>query len=505
MKFVDDFLNSITMYRLILYYLIGLFAAAVVFSFFKLLPFNPLALMISTLFVTFVSLAANEIFSSTFEAPTNYESVYISALIIVLIVNPIASFQDVWLFFWVGVLTMATKYIFAINKKHLFNPVAIAVVLTAIGFNGVANWWVGTAVMAPFVILGGLLIVRKIKKTNLIFSFFVTALLTSLFFVLINGGNIVTMAQHLFLNSSLLFLAFVMLTEPLTTPPTIGQQMTYGAFVGFFFTPQIHLGPIFSTPELALCLGNIYSYLVSPKYKLLLRLKEKIQYGTDIISFNFFLDKKLAFVPGQFMEWTLPHDHPDSRGNRRFLTIASSPTEETMQLGVKFYPDGSSFKKALLSLDANTKIVGSQMAGDFTLPKNPEEKCVFIAGGIGITPFRSMIKYLVDMKQPRPIILFYANKLVSEITYSDVFEQARSELGIKTVYTLTDTTAVPQGWGGRVGRLDAVMIQSEVPDYLERIYYLSGPHAMVTGYKNMLREMGIKNDQIKIDFFPGFA
>lgn len=505
MNFIDNFLNTITMYRLLLYYLIGLLLIALVLSFVHVLPFSPFSLIISTLFVTAVCLATNEFFSQAFNAPTNIESAYITALILALILSPIASFQDVWLFFWAGVLAMASKYILALGKKHVFNPVAIAVVLTSIGFNGSASWWVGTITLAPFVCIGGFLVVRKIRREDLVYGFFATALLTIGFFVTVSGQNLMSTVQHLLLNSSLLFLAFVMLTEPLTTPPTKKLQIMYGAIVGFLFAPQIHLAGIYSTPELALCVGNIFSYMVSPKYKLLLKLKEKLQYGTDILDFHFFLDKKLVFIPGQYMEWTLPHNHPDNRGNRRYLTIASSPTEATLNLGVKFYPKGSSYKKALATLGGTTPLVGAQLAGDFTLPKNPQEKCVFMAGGIGITPFRSMIKYLVDMKEPRPIILFYANKIVSEIAYIDVFEQARKQLGIKTVYTLTDINTVPKGWLGETGRVDSLMIQREVPDYKERVYYLSGPHAMVTGYEKTLQEMGIKNNQIKKDFFPGFV
>jgi ferredoxin-NADP reductase/Na+-translocating ferredoxin:NAD+ oxidoreductase RnfD subunit len=505
MNVLDGFLNSVTMYRLILYYLIGLLITALLFSILNILPFNPLSLIFSTLFVTVVCWAANKVFSDAFDAPTNIESVYISALILALIISPITSFQDAWLFFWAGILTMASKYIFAIHKKHIFNPVAIAVVLTSIGFNGSASWWVGTLVLSPFVFIGGFLIVRKIRREDLVFSFLGSALAAIIVFTIFSGGNIFSTIQNLLLNSSLLFLAFVMLTEPLTTPPTKNLQIAYGTLVGFLFAPQINIAGIFSTPELALCIGNIFSYIVSPKYKLLLRLKEKIQYGTDILDFHFSLDQKLAFAPGQYMEWTVPHDSPDSRGNRRYFTIASSPTENTLQLGVKFYPNGSSLKKTLANLDVNTPIVGAQLAGDFTLPKDPQAKCVFIAGGIGITPFRSMIKYLIDTNEPRPLILFFANKVAGEIVYADVFEQARAELGIKTVYTLTDQNAIPQGWQGRVGRVNAQMIQQEVPDYLERVFYLSGPHQMINGYEKILREMGIKDHQIKKDFFPGFV
>jgi ferredoxin-NADP reductase len=215
--------------------------------------------------------------------------------------------------------------------------------------------------------------------------------------------------------------------------------------------------------------------------------------------------KKLAFLPGQYMEWTLPHKNPDSRGNRRYFTIASSPTEDVLRLGVKFYPNGSSYKKAMATLDTQTPIVGAQLSGEFTLPKDINQKLVFIAGGIGITPFRSMMKYLIDVKQVRPIVLFYVNKRLEEIVYLDVFNQARDQLGIKTVYTLTDPAAIPADWQGKVGRIDAAMIMQDVPDFKERIFYLSGPHAMVTAYEATLKSMGVPQKQIKIDFFPGFV
>lgn len=204
------------------------------------------------------------------------------------------------------------------------------------------------------------------------------------------------------------------------------------------------------------------------------------------------------------MEWTLQHPHTDSRGNRRYFTIASSPTESLLHLGVKFYPNGSSFKKALISLDNKKSIVAGQLAGDFALPDNRQEKLVFMAGGIGITPFRSMIKYCVDTKQQRNIVLLYANKEMSEIMYSDVFEEARA-FGIQTFYTLTDRNSIPANWQGEVGRVTATMIQKVVPDFAERTFYLSGPHAMVEANEEILQHMGVHKHKIKKDFFPGYV
>ena len=504
MKFVDTFLDKITMYRLVLYGLIGLLVLSLVFGFFGLVPYRPGAILFSTAFILFLSLIANGIFSRVFEAPTNVESVYITALILALIATPYKSPADLAILFWVPVLAMASKYILAINRKHIFNPAAIAVALTALWLNSPANWWIGTPSMMPFVFVLGLLIVRKIRREDMVWTFFAVAGVTEIIFTLNHGGNMVTNLETLVLKTSLFFFYFVMLTEPFTTPPTKGLQLFYAGLVGFLFSPHVHLGTFYSTPELALVVGNVFSYLVSPKQKLFLRLKEKVQYGNDVVDFVFATTDRLTFSPGQYMEWTLPHEDPDSRGNRRYFTLASSPTEDTVHLGVKFYQQGSSFKKALATLDEKTPMVAGNLAGDFTLPSDSTTKLVFMAGGIGITPFRSMIKYCVDTHQKRSIVLFYANKVHSEIAYVDVLEEAQ-KAGIKTVLTLTDEHAVPKGWHGKVGRITPEMVKEEVPDFKECVFYLSGPHPMVTGYEEMLTKMGVPESQIKKDFFPGYA
>jgi len=504
MNFIDRFLNGITMYRLVLYYLMLLLGVAVIYCFLGVLHFNPFLMLVTIGILVGVSWITNELFSKVFNAPTNIESVYISALILALIVSPIKSVQDIPFIIWASVLTMASKYILAINKKHIFNPVAIAVVLTAYGFNGVASWWVGTSSMIPFLLLGAL-IVRKIQRFDLVFYFFLSTFVTMFGLTALKGGSMETVLHNVLFSSSLLFFAFVMLTEPLTSPPTKLLQSIYGAIVGLFFAPQFHIGSFFASPEMGLVIGNVFTYVVSPKFKVITTLKEKMQIAPDIFEFLFVPEKKIAFVPGQYMEWTVPHSHTDSRGNRRYFTIASSPTEDTLRLGVKFYPNGSSYKRALSTMDTKTPIIGAQVAGDFTLPADPKKKLVFVAGGIGITPFRSMIKYLIDTKQKRDIILIYSNRVRNEIIYADVFDQAQKELGIKTVYTLTDVNHISPDWDQMKGRVDALMIQQEVPDFLNRTFYISGTHAMVDAMHDLLKSMRIPEAQIKTDFFPGFV
>ncbi|MDO8504901.1 MAG: FAD-dependent oxidoreductase, partial [Candidatus Liptonbacteria bacterium] len=259
-----------------------------------------------------------------------------------------------------------------------------------------ASWWVGALSMLPFVFIGGLLIVRKIRRFDLVFSFITMAAVSSFWLGLQRGVSIGNIATQTFLHSSLFFFAFIMMVEPLTTPPMRSRRMAYGAFTGLLSGPGTHIGGIYFTAELALLAGNLFSYLISPKAKLKLKLKEKILAANDTYDFVFSPDQKPKFKAGQYLEWTLGHEKPDNRGNRRYFTICSSPTEDEIRLGVKFYPEPSSFKTAMMNMQVGDTLVVSQLAGDFVLPKNRNEKLVFISGGIGVTPMRSMVRYLLD-------------------------------------------------------------------------------------------------------------
>ncbi len=504
-KWIDDMLNRITMYRLVLYYLIALLGAAVLFSFAGFLAYDPYALLFSTAFILAVCALTNWAFSRVYRVPVNVESTYISALILALIITPIQSYNDLWFLLWASVLSMASKYILAIKGKHLFNPVAFAVALTYFTTNQSASWWVGDARLLPFVLVGGLLITRKIRRFDLVLSFILTALATILLASLFTGANVITAVQGVVLYSPFLFFAFTLLTEPLTSPPTRKLRIYYGALVGFLFTPVFHIGALYTTPELALLVGNVLSYIVSPKSKLVLKLKGRAKIAPDTYEFTFSPPARLAFAPGQYMEWTLGHNNPDSRGNRRYFTLASAPTEHDLKLGVKFYPNSSSFKKTMLSMGRDHEIVASQLAGDFVLPENPNQKIVFIAGGIGITPFRSMIKYLLDIHQRRSMTLFYINRTADDIVYKDVFDRAERELGLKTIYTVTDARKLPANWWGKVGRLTPEFIKKTVPGYRSNVYYVSGPPGLVDSFREILRQLDIQDAHIKTDLFSGLS
>ncbi|MCX6716949.1 MAG: FAD-dependent oxidoreductase [Candidatus Taylorbacteria bacterium] len=296
-----------------------------------------------------------------------------------------------------------------------------------------------------------------------------------------------------------------MFTEPMTTPATRKLRMIYGAVTGFLYAPFINIGGVFFTPEISLAVGNIFSYIISPRKKLILKLDGKVNEALGVYDFAFISNTGMNFKPGQYMEWTLAHKSADNRGIRRFFTLASSPTEDVIRLGAKFYDNPSTFKSALSNLESGDEIVASELSGDFIMPSDKNKKLAFIAGGIGVTPFRSMIKYLLDKGEARSAVLLYLNQSESEIAYKEIFDEAKEKLEIKTVYILTDESRISPNWTGRRGKLSESMIKEEVPDYLERTFYLSGPHGMVNAYVQTLQKMGVKKGNIKTDYFPGLV
>lgn len=494
------------MYRLVLYGLTLMAVYAIVAGFLGQLSYGGWSLLVSLVILCFGVGFGNYIFAKLFKAPANIESQWISAFILFFVLTPTATFwgADAYILLAAAVLAMASKYVFAYHKKHIFNPVAVSLVIIALVGNGQGSWWVGTPVMLPIALIVGLLIVRKIRRFSMFWSFIVTSIATIIFVFNPLGISIQDTLKGAFLSFPVIFFATIMLTEPLTMPPSRKWQIVYGAIVGILFSLPYSLGPIYSSPEIALVIGNIFSYIVSSKRRYIFTLKSRTQLSPLIHDFAFTPDAKVEFKAGQYMEWTFPHEHPDTRGNRRFFTVASSPTEPEVHLGVRIQQDGSSFKDALLSLETGGIIAAGSLSGDFTLPNDQNIKLAFVAGGIGVTPFRSMIKYLVDTKQKRDVTLFYACAAENDFVYKDIFTEAERKIGLKVVYIVTDAAKISEQWKGKTGYLTKEIISEVTGDFSSHVFYLSGPDAMVQNYKKMVLKSGVKRSNVRTDYFPGF-
>ena len=504
-EFVDSWLDRVTMYRLTLYYVATLLAAAFALGFFKLVPVEPTALVFSTFMIFAICWVTNRIFAKLLHAPVNTDSVFITVAILSLIMAPTTAGDHLGLagLALAAFAAIASKWLLAIQRRHIFNPVAVGAFVAGLALNQPASWWVsGNAVLAPMVIVGGLLVVRKVRRFDMVGAYLAANVAATL--ATSQPAHYVEAFQQSALSSPLLFAGFAMLTEPLTAPAAKWPRIAFGALVGALTAADVNIFGYYFAPEAALLVGNAFAWAVSPKGRFRLTLVAIEKMASGCYDYVFATDRPIAFAPGQYLDWTLDVAKPDDRGSRRPFTIASAPGADDVRLGVKFYPGPSAFKRSLAKMKPGDTIFASHVAGDFTLPRDPDEKIAFIAGGIGVTPFRSMVEDMVESGNARPIVMLYGNNKLDEIAYAELFQRAERELGMRTVYAIAEDA--PHDLDNvHAGFIDVGLIQREMPDYKERTFYLSGPRAMVVKFQASLKELGVARGRIKVDYFPGFA
>jgi len=227
---------------------------------------------------------------------------------------------------------------------------------------------------------------------------------------------------------------------------------------------------------------------------MILTLFKKVPITADIMSFYFKPQIPVKWEAGQFMYFTLQHDNPDDRGTGRFFTISSAPFEENIMITTRFSGDASStFKKALLKMEIGQDISALMPQGEFVV-KDFTKSYVFIAGGIGITPFRSILLDLDFNKQlgNMRIFLLYSNRS-NDIVFKNEFDG----LVLKNPFLKIRYIISPE-------ICNIELIKNTVSDFQEKIYYISGPINMVNSIEDALSKGGIGDDKIKKDYFPGY-
>jgi ferredoxin-NADP reductase len=231
-----------------------------------------------------------------------------------------------------------------------------------------------------------------------------------------------------------------------------------------------------------------------------LRFVGKHRETESIVSFLFEPESTLDFQAGQYLSYTLPHPHPDARGAARSFTIASAPSEPLLRLTTRFSTLPSTFKQALGSMASGTVVEASGPHGQFVYT-DTNAPTVLIAGGIGITPFRSILSDLAA-RQPRArTTLLYSNAR-PDIAFRAYFDGLVPDWpALHVVYTVT--RASPE-WQGPTGRIDAEFIKHHVPDLSGHVYFVCGPTALVDSMRLTLAEIGVDASRIKHEGFPGY-
>jgi ferredoxin-NADP reductase len=189
--------------------------------------------------------------------------------------------------------------------------------------------------------------------------------------------------------------------------------------------------------------------------------------------------------------YVLDHPDPDDRGVERYFSIASAPHEKHVMVTTRFAPKSSTFKKALRNLKPGDTIEADQLEGDFVV-EDSENTFVFIAGGIGITPFRAILLDLDHKQKPLNVQLLYANH-DQDFPYRQELEALRERHpNFRINYVVSPN------------RIDQESIPKLVPDLKKPLLYVSGPEPMVESMDEILKAIGVPEERIKSDFFPGY-
>jgi ferredoxin-NADP reductase len=219
-----------------------------------------------------------------------------------------------------------------------------------------------------------------------------------------------------------------------------------------------------------------------------LTLIERRPEAGDAVSFFFRRPPGLRWTPGQYIGVDLPHADADERGGRRWFTISSAPHEELLRVTTRTFASGSSFKRALLALQPGDSVVADVPRGSFTSPDRSRPH-LFLAGGIGITPFRSMLVDLDRTRSGPPVTLVYASR--RDVIFRDELEALAARNSWLTVRYVVEPKFVDGSTLREVLGADQVV-------------WISGPEMTVNALHGLVAALGVPAERVKRDEFPGY-
>jgi ferredoxin-NADP reductase len=230
--------------------------------------------------------------------------------------------------------------------------------------------------------------------------------------------------------------------------------------------------------------------------------REEIAEGT--MAFHFAKPADFQFRAGQSVDLTLLNPpETDAEGNTRVFSLASAPFDTELMIAMRMRD--TAFKRVLrkAALGIESKIEGPN--GSFVLHRKAEKPAVFLAGGIGITPFLSIIRQATQDKAPHQLCLFYSNRRPEDAAFLDLLvEAAKQNPNFHLIATMTDMDTSHREWTGETGFINKNMLATHLPSLQGPIFYLAGPPAMVAAMRRMLTEAGVDEDDIRTEEFSGY-
>lgn len=232
------------------------------------------------------------------------------------------------------------------------------------------------------------------------------------------------------------------------------------------------------------------------------KLIKKETIAKDTMAFHFSKPEGFEFRAGQFADYTLI-DPPetDEEGNVRGFSLVHAPFESNLIAATRMRD--TAFKRVLKDMPIGTELKLDAPYGDFTLHKTESTPAVFIIGGIGVTPVRSMVAQATHDKTSHKIILLHSSRTPADLPLKMDFERLSKD-NANFTYIAVASDLAPDDWQGERGRIDAAMVKKYIHDLSKPIYYLSGPEGMVKAMRKLLVDLEVNEDNIRTEEFTGY-
>ena len=241
----------------------------------------------------------------------------------------------------------------------------------------------------------------------------------------------------------------------------------------------------------------------SDTYTVKLIHRQEVAEGT--MAFRFEKPAHFVFAPGQFVEIGLV-DPPetDEEGNGRAFSIASAPHEDTLMVATRMRD--TAFKRVLRSMPLGATVQMEGPFGNLVLHADPVRPAVLVAGGIGITPFRSMVLHAAAQKLPHRLFLFYSNRRPEDAPFLDELQALQRDNPHYTfVGTMTEPDKSSRPWQGETGFITPAMLSKVLMNVALPIFYVVGPPGMMTGLRATLKDAGFNERDIRTEAFTGYS
>jgi ferredoxin-NADP reductase len=233
----------------------------------------------------------------------------------------------------------------------------------------------------------------------------------------------------------------------------------------------------------------------------LIQEKQEVAKGTLLVTFDL-LGEEVDFEPGQYFFVTLPDvGHRDEKGLRRHITVVTSPNEKGV-LGLATRMRDSAFKRSLADLPVGAEVDVERPKGSFVLPGDTSRPLVFVAGGIGITVFRSMLRYIEEERLPYHVTLIYSNRDRESTAFLDELRELEHSLPhFRLILTMTQDP----GWEGETRKVDGAFVKDHLGEDLNRYAFLvAGPPGMAEGVQEALTEAGVHDENVTAERYSGY-